>query len=60
MSYLFIFEDGSILMSKSYCDGYLSACDNGLLDIIDITNPLSPSRYIDGEWVTVEKITVEN
>jgi len=51
--FIHISEYGEVSKSKEIPDGILEACDDGIWDIIDISNPEEPKRYIDGEWVDI-------
>lgn len=56
MSYIFVFEDQSIRSGESYLKEDLEACDDGLLDIIDISDPTAPLAYFRGEWEKLQEI----
>jgi hypothetical protein len=51
--YLVIFEDGEVRKTSMLQDEDLQSCDDGVLDVIDITNPKDPVNYVNGMWVTV-------
>lgn len=51
--YLYIFEDGSLKTTQSIGEGDLAACDDGLIDLIDISGP-EPKQYMDGDWIKIE------
>jgi len=55
-TYLFIFEDGTIWKGSKYSEEDLEYCDNGVLQIIDISQQNDPVEYIDGIWQTIEEI----
>jgi hypothetical protein len=54
--YLFMLDDGEIRRGSVIQEGDLSACDDGILDIVDISNPDNPLRYFDGKWQELEAI----
>jgi hypothetical protein len=54
--YLFIFEDGHICKNDSYEEDDISACDEGYLTLIDISDPAKPKEYYDSKWTDVVDI----
>ena len=54
--YLFIYEDGDTRKGTQVQEGDFVDADTGILDIIDISNPLDPNRYFQGEWVKIENV----
>ena len=52
--YLVIFENGSMQHMVELEDGLLSAADDGLVEVVDISNPEQPLRYFDGEWYSLD------
>ena len=52
--YLVIFEDFSIRHTAELEDGLLSAADDGLVEVVDISNPEHPLRYTNGNWCSVD------
>ncbi|WP_327440304.1 hypothetical protein [Pseudomonas donghuensis] len=54
--YLMIFEDGEIKNAEDVSDADLQAADDGVLDIVDISEPFTPKRRFNGDWVEVESI----
>lgn len=52
--YLIIMEDGEIIRSSTYSKEDLRACKEGILDIIDISDPECPTYY-NGRWKPVHK-----
>lgn len=53
--YLYIFEDGEIKKSGAIpCGDDLQNVDNGILDIIDISDPRNPLQYYNGDWHDLE------
>lgn len=55
MSYIFVFEDLEIRRGESYLKEDLEACDDGLLDIIDISDPTAPLAYFKGGWEELQE-----
>ena len=58
--FLFISEDGTIEKSLSYTDENLSWCDDGVLQIIDITKPDAPTEYFMGKWVNIHDTQIND
>ncbi|MBD1602519.1 hypothetical protein [Pseudomonas typographi] len=54
--YLMIFEDGEIKSAEEVGIDDTQAADDGLLDLIDISDPFNPTRYWGGEWKSVEDV----
>ncbi|WP_238938739.1 hypothetical protein, partial [Pseudomonas typographi] len=54
--YLMIFEDGEIKSAEEVGIDDTQAADDGLLDLIDISDPFNPTRYLGGEWKSVEDV----
>lgn len=54
--YLMIFEDGTIRKSSAYSDSEINACDDGYMDLIDISNPEHLLTYYDSSWISVEDV----
>lgn len=54
--YVFIFEDGNITKEHEVSEGDLAACESGYVDILDITNPDKPTRYLDESWAEVHQM----
>ena len=54
--YLFIFEDGKVKQASAVGDDDLESCDNGYLDIIDVSASGDIRRRWEGGWVEVESI----
>ncbi|MBD1589743.1 hypothetical protein [Pseudomonas typographi] len=54
--YLMIFEDGEIKSAEEVGIDDTQAADDGLLDLIDISDPFNPTRYSGGEWKSVEDV----
>jgi len=53
--YLMIFEDGSYASCGKYTEEDLAAVDDGIMDIVDISKPLYPMYYLEGEWHRVKE-----
>jgi len=47
MKYIIVFEDSEIFQSETITEDDIGACDNGLIDIVDIT---AGKQYYDGGW----------
>ena len=54
--YLFIYEDGDTRKGSKVQEGDFMAADDGIFDIFDISNPLDPKRYFQGEWEKIENV----
>jgi len=54
--YLLIFEDGEMKSAENVTEDDLRGADDGLLDIVDISEPFTPSRYQNGQWIEVEDV----
>ena len=54
--YLFILEDGEILYGSSYTQGDLDCSDDGILDIINISNSEQPKQYYKKYWHLIENV----
>lgn len=52
--YLVIFEDGSMQHMTQLDVGTLFAADDGLVEVVDISNPEHPLRYFDEGWCSVD------
>ncbi len=50
--YVFIFEGGDPKVSNQVTEQDKETADDGILEIIDMTNQ---KRYMDGEWIEMEK-----
>ena len=53
--YLVIFEDGAIShhAGAEPPEGAIDGCDNGVCDLIDITDPTKPLAYMLEGWTDV-------
>lgn len=47
--YLFIFEDGQVMKADKVTDDEFVSCDNGILDVIDISGD-EPMQYLNDGW----------
>tara|TARA_R110000850_G_scaffold261268_1_gene389310 strand:- start:142 stop:315 length:174 start_codon:yes stop_codon:yes gene_type:complete len=56
--YIIIFEDGSMSYSVTISSEELEAADDGILDIVDISDPTHPLRYFDEGWCSLEVANV--
>ncbi|VVP89566.1 hypothetical protein PS918_03098 [Pseudomonas fluorescens] len=54
--YLMIFEDGEIKSAQELSEDDVRAADDGCLDIIDISEPHTPTRRFSDGWVLIESI----
>lgn len=52
--YIFIFEDGTINKSRVFGDEEKQAVEDGILDVVDISDSSWPEYYYKGKWVSVE------
>jgi hypothetical protein len=58
--FITVFEDGSLNFHKGEIpQEVLEAADDGLYDVIDITNPDDPLRYWDEGWTNVDELPTE-
>jgi hypothetical protein len=51
--YLIIFEDMVIQKTKTINEEYKANCIDGVIDIINITNPFKPTQFRDGQWFDI-------
>jgi len=51
--YLIIFEDMTIQKIKTINEEYKLNCIDGVIDIINITDPFKPTQFCDGQWVDI-------
>ncbi|MGY4817999.1 hypothetical protein ACVNP3_18880 [Pseudomonas chlororaphis subsp. piscium] len=54
--YLIIFEGGDMKSAEDVSEDDLRGADDGLVDIVDISEPFTPMRYLSGEWIEVESV----
>lgn len=52
--YLMIHESGDMVLLEALGDGDTSAADDGIVDLLDVSEANSPKRYFDGEWQEIE------
>jgi hypothetical protein len=52
--YIVIFEDGTMSHRETINSELLKEADNGVTDIIDISDPSDPLRYLDEGWCSLE------
>lgn len=52
--YIIITEFGDMFYSNAISNEELSACEDGYLDLINISNE-RPKQYVDGEWRELKK-----
>jgi hypothetical protein len=50
-----IFEDGEVRRTESVDDDTLQSCDDGYVQIINISDP-QPTQYVDGYWVGINEV----
>jgi len=53
--YLIILEDSEIRRADTISDDDLAACDNGLIDIVDLGGEM-PKDYYNGKWNDIADI----
>ena len=53
-SFLIIMEDGNIVSTPVLDEGTINACDDGYVNIVDISTPDDPKTYIEGGWEPIE------
>ena len=56
--FLLIFEDGAIAKAETLSDAELDMCDDGYVDIINITPP-EPKLYYKEEWHNIRSVDSE-
>lgn len=54
--YIVIFENGQIMKSSRVNNVDFEYCDDGILDIIDISLKDNPRYYLQGDWHEVESL----
>ena len=52
--YLLINEDGLVRTTEDLDPDLIENCDEGILTIIDISDPEDPREYIDPDWSPIE------
>lgn len=60
MTYLFIFEDGDTAIHSSVEPHDLDCCDDGILQVLDISDPKNVTSYYNGSWHPVEVLDVKS
>lgn len=53
--YLYIFEDCTVKYSTTFEDDDRQACDDRMLDVIDLHTE-NPKQYYDGEWHNIDSL----
>jgi hypothetical protein len=53
--FLVILESGEIRKAEQVMDEDLDACDDGILDLVNLNNDV-PMQYCNGEWHEVETL----
>ena len=53
--YIYLFEDGEIRKGTIFNDSESEACDDGILDVIDISGDI-PKQYLSGKWHDIDSI----
>jgi len=53
--YLLIFEDGALGYVTKITDELTDACDDGILEIVDIS-AAEPLQFYDGEWIDIKNV----
>ena len=50
-------EFGEILKTNNTdeIEEWMRASDNGVASVVDITDPLHPKDWFDGEWIEIEE-----
>lgn len=56
--FLIIFEDGEIQSTREVSEDLTQGADDGLLDLLDVSDPENPMRWWDGEWQPVDAMSV--
>lgn len=52
--YLITLEDGSTYATKEISNDDYSDCNNGYMQIVDISDPEKPLDFFDDEWTEIE------
>lgn len=53
-TYVLLFEDGSVMQTHELGDGLLKSADDGIVDVLDVSDPEDVLRYLEEGWVSVE------
>ena len=48
--FIMIHESGDMVRIAELTEGDLSAADDGVVDLLDVSDVTAPKRYIEGEW----------
>jgi hypothetical protein len=54
--FLIIFEDGEVKRADAVGEDDKQSADDGYIDLIDITDPSVPKRFISGAWSDIEDL----
>ena len=54
--YLIVMEDGVVACAEELWDDDYSSCDDGLVSLVDVTDPDHPKEYYMSKWHPVEKL----
>ena len=52
--YIVIFEDGDMTHREQINDEFLREANDGIIDLIDISDPSHPLRYFDEGWCSLD------
>lgn len=52
--YIVIFEDGEMQSTRDLGDDIIQGAEDGLLDLLDVSDSDNPMRWWDGEWQAVD------
>ena len=52
--YIVIFEDGDMTHHEQINDEFLKEADDGIIDLIDISDPSHPLRYFNEGWCSLD------
>lgn len=55
--FLVIFEDGEIQSTREAGEDLTQGADDGVLDLLDVSDPENPMRWWDGEWQAVDAMS---
>lgn len=55
--YLMIHESGDMVRIKELTENDISAADDGLVDLLDVSEADNPKRYDEGEWHELEIVS---
>lgn len=57
--FIFIFEDNEVMKTDNVTQEDKDSADDGILEIIDISNNENPKTYFENEWHEIEEIKNE-